>query len=109
MKKFITLTFLIMVIINISCQDNFNVKNDENIQKLFDNEEIKDLNSIVKYADEMVLSKSTEKNINHAYHNYFESLSKQIEGESKIPSAFGEKEKYSFLESLDEDTFKEIL
>ena len=108
MKKIIFLPILVLAIINSSCQDSFTVKNDENIQNLFSEKEINDINSIVKFVDNKVLSKSNDKNIDLAYHNYFESLSKTIKEDSRIPSAFDEKEKYSFLESLDKNTFNDF-
>jgi hypothetical protein len=101
MNKIILLPILVLVIINISCQDSFKVENDDNIQNLFSEKEIVDINSIIKFADNKMLSKSNEKNIDLAYHNYFESLSKNIKKDSIIPSAFDEEEKYSFLESLE--------
>jgi hypothetical protein len=108
MKKIIFFPILVLAIINISCQDSFTVKNDENIQNLFDEKEISDINSIVEFVDNKMLSKSNEKNIDLAYHTYFESLSKTIKEDSRIPSAFDEKEKYSFLESLDKNTFNDF-
>jgi len=107
-KKNIFLLILALVIINISCQNSFNVKNDDNIQNLFNENEIKDLNSIIKFTDKAILSKTNEKDIELAYHDYFELLSKSIKKYSKIPSAFDEKEKYTFLESLDKSTFNEF-
>lgn len=108
MNKIIFLPILVLAIINISCQDSFKVENDDNIQNLFSEKEIVDINSIIKFADNKMLSKSNEKNIDLAYHNYFESLSKNIKEDSRIPSAFDEKEKYSFLESLDKNTFNDF-
>ena len=108
MKKFIVLPILILAIINTSCQDNFTVKNDENIQNIFSEKEINDINLMVKFVDKKMLSKSNEKDIDLAYHAYFESLSKTIKEDSGIPSAFDEKEKYSFLESLDKNTFNDF-
>lgn len=108
MKKIIFLPILVFATINVSCQDSFNVKNDENIQNLFSEKEINEINSIVQFVDNKMLSKTDEKKIDLAYHDYFESLSKTIKEDSKIPSAFDEKEKYTFLESLDKSTFNEF-
>lgn len=108
MKKIIILPIFVLAIINISCQGSFNVNSDDNIQNIFDKNEINDLNSIVKFVDKLILSKSNETDIELAYHDYFESLSETIKNDSKIPSAFNEKEKYTFLESLDKSTFNEF-
>lgn len=108
MKILIALSVLFLVPGNVFCQDSFTVKKDKYIQLLFNEKEINDLNSIVKYVDNEVLSKYYDNNINQAYHNYFESLSKKIEEDSNIASAFDEEEKYAFLKSLDKNTFKEI-
>ena len=108
MKKIAFLLIIVLAIINISCQNRFTVKNDENIQNLFSEEEMTEINSIVRFVDNKMLSKSNQKNVDLAYHEYFELLSKKIKEDSLIPSAFGEEERFSFLESLDENTFNEI-
>ena len=108
MKKIIFLPILVLAIINISCQDSFTVKNDENIQELFTTKEINDINSIIKFVDNKMIAKSNEKNVDLAYHSYFDSLSKTIKEDSKIPSAFEEEEKFSFLESLDKNSIEQI-
>ncbi|PKQ67102.1 hypothetical protein BZG01_08350 [Labilibaculum manganireducens] len=89
------------------------MSSDQLLMETFSVKQIESLQSIVAYVDDMVLSKTKTENIEEAYHEYFDSLSKQLENGItkdgfKLNAPFKEQEKYQFLKNIDKDVFNGI-
>lgn len=88
----------------LSSQTKIDLTSDKSLTKVFNQSEIKGLESMIEFVDNMVLNKGNGTNINEAYHLYFEEIA-QIP-EYIVP--FEETVKYPFLESLDSAVFATI-
>jgi len=108
MKNLIILPIILLTMVQIYCQKKFDVKSDENILEIFSIQEIKDLNSIVEYVDNRVLSVSNKESLDEAYHDYFGKMSGLFEKDSVFPVHFDEIEKHKFFGNLNKSTFDAI-
>ncbi|MBM1107049.1 hypothetical protein JQC67_12930 [Aurantibacter crassamenti] len=104
MNKFIVIISFILVSSQLWSQKNIDLTSDEYLVKFFNVTEIKGLESMISYVDNMVLNRKNITDTNKAYHLFFEEIAR-----SKayiIP--FGDIEKYEFLESLNPIQFATI-
>ncbi|WP_320017778.1 hypothetical protein [Labilibaculum manganireducens] len=117
MSKLLGLSALFILLVLVSCQSTTKnrlvMSSDQLLMETFSVKQIESLQSIVAYVDDMVLSKTKTENIEEAYHEYFDSLSKQLENGItkdgfKLNAPFKEQEKYQFLKNIDKDVFNGI-
>jgi len=77
------------------------------LNQVFSRNEVKEIEKIVSYVDQLVLSDSDIQDIDLAYHHYIERIKQStIDGHSFVPVS--DEEKYLFFESLDSTVFNEI-
>jgi len=108
MEKSNLLLLIFIGMIFCSCQPKINLKSDEHLSDTFSKGELNEMEKMIGYVDEMVLSKTGKQDINQAYHQYLNELNKHIQDSSKFLVLFKEEEKYEFLESLDSTVFNEF-
>ena len=88
-----------------SCQPKFDLQSDKHLTEIFTKNELKEIEKMIIYVDDMVVEKSGERDINEAYHHL---LDQTMQDSSKYLVPFKEEEKYEFLESLDTKVFNEF-
>ena len=93
-----------MAITPAICQNSMDLARDKGLNKSFNENEIKGLEAMVQYVDNMVLKKTNKTEVHKAYHIYFENWDQT----SEYSMPFKENEKYPFLKSLDSSTFSSI-
>jgi len=69
--------YVVVVITTFSCKPKpiITIKNDHNVQKVFNSDEITSLDMIIKYFDSVIIKNTKNWNIAQAYHDYFENIS----------------------------------
>lgn len=108
MKELKIILFLALTITAFSCQNKVGLETDNLLTETFNKNEIKGLELMVDYVDEIVLEKTNETDINKAYHLFFEKMSNVIKDSSKFLIPFRENVKYEFLEKMDTSVFNAI-
>ncbi len=98
----------IISIVMISCQDEIDLRSDKYISDIFTKKEIKEIEKMISYVDNMVLSNTETKDIDHAYHMFLDKIDRTIQDSSRFLVPFEEEKKYQFLENLDPIVFKEF-
>ncbi|WP_419211918.1 hypothetical protein ACNR9Q_14375 [Maribacter sp. X9] len=104
MNKLIVILSFLITTTQLWNQKKIDLTSDESLTKIFNQTEIKGLESMVRYVDNMVLNRKNETDINKAYHLFFEEIAQSKE--YIVP--FEEIEKYKFLENLDSIQFATI-
>ena len=104
MNKFIVIISFLLATSQLLGQKGIDLRSDKSLTKVFNETEIKGLESMIRYVDNMVLKNTNEISPSKAYHRYFEEINQTPE--YIVP--FEEKEKYEFLESLDSIQFASI-
>jgi len=69
--------YAVTVITIFSCTPKpvITIKNDHNVQEIFNSDEITSLDMIIKYFDSVIIKNTKNRNIAQAYHDYFEKIS----------------------------------
>ncbi|MEG3659053.1 hypothetical protein V5097_16695 [Arenibacter palladensis] len=104
MKKIIIMVSFLLATSQLLSQKGIDLTSDKTLTKVFNETEIKGLESMIQYVDNMVLNRENETDINKAYHLFFEEIAQSKE--YIVP--FEEIEKYKFLENLDSIQFATI-
>jgi len=104
MNKLIVILSFLLATTQLWSQKKIDLTSDESLINVFNETEIKGLESMIQYVDDMVLNRENETDINKAYHLFFEEIARSKE--YIVP--FEEIEKYKFLESLDSIQFATI-
>ncbi len=105
MNKLILILTTILIIAN-SCVGQ-NDLDSKQIGKYFDKKEKKELVKIISFVDSLVLSKTELKEIDKAYHQYFDLLHENA-ANGDLDWAFDEEMKYNFLFNIDSTVFNKI-
>ena len=82
-------------------QNGIDLRSDKSLTKVFTDTEIKGLESMIQYVDDLVLDNGNKTGANEAYHLFFEEIAQTPE--YIVP--FEENVKYQFLKSLDTAQF----
>ncbi|PZX13412.1 hypothetical protein LX69_02668 [Breznakibacter xylanolyticus] len=98
---------MITMINTLGCTDHNTFKNDETLNEIFTPNEIHDISTLIDYTDDIVKSKTNQKDINHAYHVYFDILKDSMLANNYI-IPISNKMKFNFLKSIDKNTIKEF-
>ncbi|PHQ59639.1 MAG: hypothetical protein COC08_08500 [Maribacter sp.] len=104
MNRYIVILSFLLAASQIYCQKTIDLKSDKSLTKVFNQTEIKGLESMIQYVDNMVLIRKNKTDPNEAYHLFFEEIAQT--SEYIVP--FEETIKYKFLESLDSIQFSTI-
>ncbi len=104
MNRFIVSLSFLMITSQLFCQNRVDITSDTSLNKVFNQTEIRGLESMIQYVDDMVLNRENITDVNEAYHQYFEEIAQTRE--YIVP--FEENEKYKFLEGLDSLQFSSI-
>lgn len=91
-----------------SCQPKFNLKSDKHLTEIFTDNELKEIEKMIHYVDNMVIENTGNKDIEQAYHQLFDEIDKTMQDSSKFLVPFEEEQKYKFLQSLDIKVFNEF-
>jgi len=113
MIKYLRIVLALIILTGlISCNSNkhdrIDLWLDMDLSKVFNAKEIESLAVMVEFVDSAVVSITGNKNIEGAYHDYFEAYITSLKAEQKRTLPFDEKEKYDFLERLDRGVFEAI-
>lgn len=103
--------FALLFIISValfSCQTKFDLKMDKHLAEVFTDNELQEIQKMINYVDDRVMSLTNNKDINEAYHQLLNKLLYPIEDGSAYLVPFDEEEKYEFLQSLDATVFNEF-
>ena len=84
----------------VACQNNLHLKSDQYLTKIFTKNEISEIEKLISYVDNIIITQTGEKNINNAYHQFLNSVNQSIK-DSIILVPIEINKKYQFLESLD--------
>ncbi len=104
MNKFIVILSFLLATSQLLSQKGIDLRSDKALTNVFDETEIKGLESMIRYVDNMVLNREKKTDANEAYQLYFEKIAQT--SEYNVP--FEENLKYEFLESLDSMQFASI-
>lgn len=104
MKILLFSALLFLTILNVKGQKKIELSIDELINKIFSDEEIHGLQSMVGFVDDMVTKRMNESDSEIAYHLILEKISESTEHYAP----FKEDEKYPFLNDLDSIQFSTI-
>ena len=74
MKKLFFLAFIVLMFLNCNNSSVEELRDNALLKKYFTKEEIKDLEKIIDFYDNIVLSKTKTDNINDAYLKYFSKI-----------------------------------
>lgn len=111
MDRCIVILSSLLVTSHIFCQQSIDISTDTSLTKVFNQAEIQGLESIIRYADNMVLNRTDKTDTTEAYHNFLEEIAlfyDAISHTSEYTMAFEENTKYTFLESLDTSVFDAV-
>jgi len=78
MKKTFFLAFIVLIFLNCNNSSVKEQRDNALLKKYFTKEEIKDLDKIIDFYDNIVLSKTKTDNINDAYHKYFAKIKENL-------------------------------
>ena len=101
MNKLIVILSFLITTTQLLSQKNIDLASDESLTNIFNQTEIKGLESMIQYVDNMVLNRENETDVNKAYHLFLEEIAQSKE--YIVP--FEETAKYKFFESLDSIQF----
>ena len=104
MNKLIVILSFLLATTQLLSQNGIDLTSDKSLTKVFNETEIKGLESMIQYVDNMVLDREKKSDANEAYHLYFEKIAQT----SEYKAPFEENLKYEFLESLDSVQFASI-
>ena len=104
--KFALLIFIGLTI--FSCQKRFNLQSDKELNEIFTESEINEIEKMIHYVDEGVIEITGNKDIEQAYHQLLDKLLQSIDDSSTYLVPFEEEKKFKFLESLDSKVFNEF-
>lgn len=108
MKYFITtIIFSSFFVLGSFAQMGFSLESDKDLAEFYSKKELKDLTELVAFVDGMVVEKTGGQQIEAAYHLYFEGAKKKVNA-GKLSTPLSEKEKYAFLEDMDQNVFNSI-
>lgn len=93
-----------MTISPVLCQEKLDLRSDKSISKIFSEKEIKGLELMMRYVDNMVSEGKKTNNFNSAYHLFLEKIAQSTE----YYAPFKETEKYQFLRGLDSVQFSAV-
>jgi len=111
MNRYVVILSFLLATSQICCQKRIDLTRDKSLTKVFNETEIQGLESIIQFADNMVLNRNGKTDANEAYHLYLEEMAlfnDEIENPPKDNLSFEENVKYKFLESLDSCVFSAI-
>jgi hypothetical protein len=108
MKPIIIIILTAFVSLQISTAKNKKLKPDETAKEVFTSAELKGIVKMIHYVDEIIIEKTNIKDINQAYHAYFEQLRPYIEKGEMYPALEKDTVKFKFLESLDKEAFDAV-
>jgi len=110
MKQKVTIFLIaLFIILNINCNNEYKNKltNEILMKKYFSQKDIKNLNKILLFFDEVVKHNCKDQNIINCYNTYFKGLKNNADsGVSVLKIDFDEQNK--LLKSLDKTTFNKI-
>lgn len=101
MKALVVFLYISITISPLFSQKGIDLTSDESLVKIFNEKEIKGLESMVRFVDNMVIKHTNETDVNKAYHLYLEEIAQTPD--YIVP--FEENVKYQFLKSLDSAQF----
>ena len=104
MNKFIAIISFLLATSQLLSQKGIDLTSDKSLTEIFNETEIKGLESMIRYVDNMVLNRKHKTDANEAYHLLFE----EIVQTSDYIVPFEEDLKYEFFESLDFIQFSSI-
>ncbi|MDA3880134.1 MAG: hypothetical protein PF436_07090 [Prolixibacteraceae bacterium] len=108
MRKIRLIELIIIGFTVFSCQSRFDLKSDKYLNEIFSKDEVKEIEKMISYVDDIVIENTDNKNINQAYHQFLDKINQTIQDSSRFLVPFEEEEKYEFLESLDSSIFNEF-
>lgn len=103
--KNIKILILLLTVFYSCTNSGINLKDDKALTSVYSSDEIKEIEKMVNYVDERILSITGNENINQAYKIFWQSFTKMNAAED-LQSPFKDDEKYAFLESLDKKTLE---
>lgn len=104
------IAFILLCIIGftlLSCQSKLDLKSDKQLTEIFTDSELKDIEKMISYVDDMVVEETGNRDINEAYHQLLDKMDESMKTVGLFVP-FEEEEKYQFFESLDSTFFNEI-
>tara|TARA_R110002049_G_scaffold14886_3_gene61938 strand:- start:1492 stop:2094 length:603 start_codon:yes stop_codon:yes gene_type:complete len=107
MKYIYAFTVFLLVTSSLFAQEKIDLKKDTILTEVFSTREIKGLETIVDYADKIVLLNTDTKDISYGYHLFIEKMS-IAENKNEIFKVDGVKDKNTFFKNLDKNTFNAI-
>jgi hypothetical protein len=112
MNRLMVILSFLLITPHIFGQKRMDLTSDTSLTKVFNETEIQGLESIIQYADQMVLSGENTLDANEAYHLFLEEIAPFFDDNGNPPKKykvpFEESSKYKFLESLDSTVFNAI-
>ncbi|MBC8770425.1 hypothetical protein H4O18_20690 [Arenibacter sp. BSSL-BM3] len=104
MNKVIVIISFLLATSQLWSQNGIDLRSDKSLTKVFTDTEIKGLESMIQYVDDLVLDNGNRTGANETYHLFFEKIAKTPE--YIVP--FEENVKYQFLKSLDTAQFAAV-
>lgn len=104
MGRFIVVVSFLLATSQLLSQKGIDLTSDKSLTQVFNETEIKGLESMIRYVDNLVLNKVKKTDTNEAYHLFFENSAQTRE--YNVP--FDESLKYEFLASLDSIQFAAV-
>lgn len=105
-KKWVLFIFVGFAI--FSCQSGIDLKSDKQLNAIFAENELNEIEKMIDYVDDRVIEQTGNKDIDQAYHQFLNELFQTIQSDSTYLAPLEEEDKYKFLESLDATVFNDF-
>ena len=106
-KTELALVFILGFIL-FSCQSKFDLKSDKQLNEIFTDKEISEIDKMISYVDDIVVEQTGNRDINEGYHQLLDKQLQSMDDGSSYIIPIEEEEKYKFLESVDSTVFNEF-
>ena len=100
--------FIVIGFTLFSCQTRFDLQSDKDLNKVFTENELKEIEKMIHYVDDRVVEITGNKDIEQAYHQLLDKLLHPIQDGPAYLVPFEEEEKYKFIQSLDTTVFNKF-
>lgn len=100
--------FGVVVFTLFSCQTKFDLQSDKDLNEVFTENEVREIEKMIDYVDDRVVDITGNKDIEQAYHQLLDKIDQTMQDSAQFFVPFEDEEKYQFLEGLDTTVFNEF-
>ncbi len=108
MKKIKIILLFVLVCTLFSCQTRFDLQSDKDLNEVFTENEVREIEKMIDYVDDRVVDITGNKDIEQAYHQLLDKIDQTMQDSAQFFVPFEDEEKCLFVESIDSTVFNEF-